>query len=97
MLRVCGMNPVIRILYLSGILDHPGIQYEPQINLYNAGGSHIPGTNFVTTNTSGIYNSTGNVPLTTNSNLEPPAILVQLNRDHAENWGFIFATTCYTA
>jgi len=20
-----------------------------------------------------------------------------LNRDHAENWGFIFATTCYTA
>jgi hypothetical protein len=21
----------------------------------------------------------------------------QLNRDHAENWGFIFATTCYTA
>ena len=29
MLRVCGMNPVIRILYLSGILDHPGIQYEP--------------------------------------------------------------------
>ena len=30
MLRVCGVNPVIRILYLSGILDHPGIQYEPQ-------------------------------------------------------------------
>ena len=29
MLRVCGVNPVIRILYLSGILDHPGIQYEP--------------------------------------------------------------------
>jgi len=31
MLRVCGMNPVTRILYLSGILDHPGIQYEPCI------------------------------------------------------------------
>jgi hypothetical protein len=25
------MNPVIRILYLSGILDHPGIQYEPKL------------------------------------------------------------------
>ena len=26
-----GMNPVTRILYLSGILDHPGIQYEPTL------------------------------------------------------------------
>ena len=30
MQRVCGMNPMARILYLSGILDHPGIQYEPR-------------------------------------------------------------------
>jgi hypothetical protein len=24
-------------------------------------------------------------------------VIPLLNRDHAENWGFIFATTCYTA
>ena len=40
MLRVCGMNPVTRILYLSGILDHPGIQYEPT---FIAGTGHPDG------------------------------------------------------
>ncbi len=27
----------------------------------------------------------------------PVVIRLYLNRDHAENWSFIFATTCYTA
>ncbi len=35
-----------------------------QMNLYDDGGTHIPGTNFVTGNTSGNYNTTGEISLT---------------------------------
>ena len=51
----------------GGALGYQGIAGNTaayQINLYNAGGQHIPGSNFVTTNTTGTYHSTGNVNFT---------------------------------
>ena len=48
----------------GGALGYVGISGNTaayQINLYDAGGNHVPGSNFVTTNTSGYYKSTGNV------------------------------------
>ena len=49
---------------LGGALGYVGISGPTaayQINLYDAGGTHIPGSNFVTTNTSGSYSATGAV------------------------------------
>ncbi|MGI9460500.1 MAG: lectin-like domain-containing protein, partial [Pirellulales bacterium] len=40
-----------------------------QMNLYDYEGSHIPGTNFVTGNTSGSYNTTGDIQLTSGNEI----------------------------
>ncbi|MFM7594518.1 MAG: lectin-like domain-containing protein, partial [Isosphaeraceae bacterium] len=65
----------------GGALGYVGIQGNTaayQINLYKAGGSHIPGSNFVTTNTSGAYNSTGNVSFTSGDRI---AVTLLYNAD----------------